>query len=245
MYNFINNLARKVKYPKSSTFINKIINQMYYEQGVSCIRNKDVDYIVVGGNKFYPHEQLWCVTQPEGPWFEGIRETDIALDLGADIGGVTIPLARKCKKVYSVEPVYYEALNNNVKLNSLTNVEVIPYALGKDIGFTSIEYGSGKRSDVPCFPLIEFINKDKIDFLKVDIEGAEWGIPCYPEIRGIRELRIEFHRRRGHKEDKEHVLEWIDWLECNGYKVEVDINVHKEISILFSGVDYMRASKIE
>lgn len=247
MYQLLNKLARKVKYPQRPTLVGKLISQIYYEPGVSRIRDKDVDYVVVGGNKFYPSEQLWCVTQPVGPWFEGTRETDIALDIGADIGGVTIPLAKKCKKVYAVEPIYFKELERNVELNRLGNIEIWPHALGKkDQQSIIIEYGP-YRTQVWSYTLKSLLDLcgGKIDFLKIDVEGAEWDIPLYQEILDIRELRIEFHRRRGHKEDMANLEEWNDWLECNRYEVKLDRDLHKEISILFTGVDYMRASKLE
>jgi len=245
MYELINKLARKAKYSKQIPLFNKVITQMYYEPGVSRIRDKDVDYVVVGGNKFYSHEQLWCVTQPDwNQWLSGVRETDICLDIGADIGGITIPLAKRCKEVTAVEPVWFKELERNISLNKLSNVRVLPIALTRSrTKSIEVKFGSKIRT-VAGWSLLDILaNTGPVDFLKMDIEGAEWSIPLYPEILTIRELRIEFHRRRGHKEDITNLEEWKDWLECNGYEVILDRDLHNEISILFSGIDYMRASK--
>jgi len=36
------------------------------------------------------------------PWFNNIRRDDVVLDIGANIGAITIPLAKKAKKVCAV-----------------------------------------------------------------------------------------------------------------------------------------------
>ena len=231
MHKFLNMLARRIKYPKHSNLLNRIINQMYYSPGEVMIRKKDIDYVVTEKCKFYPSEHLNTLIRTEGnPWFERIKEDDIVLDIGACIGSVAIPLAKKAKKVYAVEPLLYEELQRNIELNKLTNPEVISQGIGK--GETKIEYGdcSGTALLVSLKTLLESINEDRVDFLKMDCEGCEWEVNP-KEVLGIRELRIEFHRRRGER-DTRKVAEWVDFLEHNGYKVDMDTDVHKEASII-------------
>ena len=242
MHKLLNMLARRIKYPKHSNLLNRIINQMYYSPSEVMIRKKDIDYVVMEECKFYPSEHLNTLLRTEGNlWFEGIKEDDIVLDIGACIGSVTIPLAKKAKKVYAVEPLLHKELRRNIELNKLTNIEVIPQGIGK--GETRIEYGncSGTALLVPFKTLLESVNEGRVDFLKMDCEGYEWEVNP-EEVIGIRELRIEFHRRRGER-DTRKVAEWVDFLEHNGYKVVIGRDIHKEASILFDGIDYLRASR--
>ncbi len=241
MYNLLNNLARRVKYPKQPNFLNRIVNQLYHNPDEVMIREKDVDYVVMEGCKFHPSMHLNTLVRMEGnPWFDRVRKEDIVLDIGACIGSVAIPLATKTKKVYAVEPLLHEELQRNIDLNGLTNIEVVPWGVGR--GRMRIEYGSESKvvSLVSFATLLKGVDEGRVDFLKVDCEGCEWGINM-EEVLGIREVRIEFHRRRG-KGDGKKVVEWVDFLGRRGYEVEVEVDVHKEASILFDGIDYLRAS---
>jgi hypothetical protein len=51
---------------------------------------------------------------------------------------------------------------------------------------------------VKTVPLIEYLD-EPIDFLKMNIEGAEWPVLCAaePKIRQIREMVIEYHHLPG------------------------------------------------
>jgi FkbM family methyltransferase len=59
-----------------------------------------------------------------------MRDTDILLDIGAHVGSITIPAARKVKHVFAFESLFTDELRENVRLNGLTNVTIFPLALG-------------------------------------------------------------------------------------------------------------------
>lgn len=241
---FINRIAKGIK--KSP--LRRYFNQLYYDPNTAIIRLKDIDYVVVDGCKFYPSDQLNSVVRPEGEWFEGVRSSDVVVDIGADIGAVAIPLAKKAKRVIAVEPLFADELKRNVDLNGLENVEVLESALGpKDLAILEapiLEYSSKRqRSMVHSFQTLKELVGGHIDFIKVDCEGCEWYITP-EEFRGIREIRIEFHVRRGQKkEDYRKIDQWLGWLNKEGYKVDVNYGVHPEPTILFADSVYLRASK--
>lgn len=110
-----------------------------------------------------------------------IGPDSVVIDVGANIGAFTVPLARMCKKVYAFEPQHsvLEVLRMNTR--NLPNVEVIPHGLGlvheKRYYTPNPEYvGSTKMepdgtAEVEIFPLDSFGIKP--DFIKFDIEGME------------------------------------------------------------------------
>ena len=118
------------------------------------------------------------------------RDSGIEIvDAGAYIGDLTIPLAQLTwvNKVYAFEPQpeVREILEKNIELNSITNIEVMPYALGHmngPISFTpNTALGSpgstqmrlddsgevkGEMRTLDSFGLAP-------QFIKADVEGME------------------------------------------------------------------------
>lgn len=239
-------ILRTLKFSKKPFGLQSLINSAYYNPSEVMVRPKDVDYVVMENCKFYPTEHMNTLVKPLGnPWFEGIGQDDVVLDIGACIGSVTIPLAKKCKKVIAVEPLYWRELEANVKLNNLTNVEVLNIALG-DFKGLEVEYGS-RTSSVICQSFGEILKyASTVDFLKVDCEGAEWSISPL-RLLEIREVRIEYHLPRKGYKDFDKVLGLIrDQFGLLGYKVVLDRDAHKGgFSPEFKEVAYLRASKNE
>lgn len=115
------------------------------------------------------------------------------LDIGANIGNNSIyyALLREAKKVYAFEPIEtsYQILNKNVRLNGLEEtIQTYNFALGEkeskasiscypyhNIGATSLQ--SDENGNLYVKSLDELENegffKEKIDFVKIDVEGFE------------------------------------------------------------------------
>jgi len=218
-----------------------IINSIYYDPRMCQFQGKQVDYVVMDGCKFLPSDELTSLVRPRGPWFEGVRPTDTVLDIGAGIGSVAIPLARKAEKVYALEPLFDYPLKLNVALNDMSRkIDVLPWALS-EIDPIKVSYSS--RTETVHGTTLSNLRKTllSIDFLKVDCEGAEWSIRMC-EVEGIRELRIEWHLRRGKvKQDSNKLNAWVKFLEDKGYLVKLYRNMHKS-DIQFKEIVYMVAS---
>jgi FkbM family methyltransferase len=213
----------RMKHSPKPLGLQGLINTMFYAPDRVQLDTNRFDYVEVDGFKFHVTDQIDSVQRVEGnSWFDGIQKGDVVLDIGANIGAITIPLAKTAAKVIALEPLFYDLLIDNVKLNGYKNVFVYPAGLSDestlDVAFSS------RRQVVNCmtFPEILECIGEQIDFLKVDCEGGEWSInPA--QLKGIRELRLEFHIRRGKIERDTCTLfgDWFDWLTENKYEFEI------------------------
>ncbi len=172
---------------------------------------------------------------PEG--FE-IGSHDTVIDIGAHIGTFTITSARSAREgiVYAFEPVQanYELLLRNIELNNLKNVVPTKTAVAKDTGkgemFVQEDATTGHSFHYRCnrnpvvvdtTSLEGFVDRagiKKIDFLKMDCEGAEYDIltNCPERIFSmIQRIGMEYH----FCEDKKNPQVLVDILEDNGFKV--------------------------
>ncbi len=147
-----------------------------------------------------------------------IETNDIVVDIGANVGVFTMFAAQRTRnKVYSFEPFQgnIEFLNRNVSNNDLSNVFVHSVAVSAENGYTKLflaEIPGGhllfdhnikgkleKYVNVPTITLQYIIDKNnlpKIDFLKMDCEGAEGSIlMSTPKdyLRRINKIAMEFH----------------------------------------------------
>ena len=216
-------LLSKLKRSPKMAGIRKFTNLLYYDPGYVTIKTSNFDTIEVNGCKWYMSDQLVMNQRIKGnPWFWGVRNTDVVVDIGANIGAMTIPYAKVAKKVYAVEPLYYNELEENIRLNGLNNVEVLRCGIGEGQE-AELEFdGRVNRVALLAFKELKEMIGGRIDFLKIDGEGCEWDIPP-AEFKGIRELRIEFHIPRGKvKKYREKFTQYINWMKNNGYDVHIN-----------------------
>ena len=122
--------------------------------------------------------------------FGDIRPGDRVLDIGANVGAFCIRAARYSRNVTAVEPVTFEILEENARINN-AGIRVIRGALGTG-GSADIVWDDC-RSSVPSYPLGALIRMaGGCDFLKCDCEGAEWQIRPR-DLGGIRRIEMELH----------------------------------------------------
>lgn len=123
-------------------------------------------------------------------------EGDVVFDLGANIGTESLLLSKIVGdkgKVFAFEPVTFDILRYNIKINNIKNVEIVPAAVSNVPGHTEIEVregllgstivrGSGPKQQssltrvVPVTTIDDFCAYSKIervDFVKMNVEGAE------------------------------------------------------------------------
>lgn len=129
-------------------------------------------------------------------WCSLIKPDDILVDIGANIGYYTVMGAQKAAKgfVYAFEPSSktYAQLLGNIAANGLPNVEALPMAVGAPAGMQPFYVSgpdntamSGLREAENFSGITEMVNVvsfdewaaanniDRIDYIKMDIEGAE------------------------------------------------------------------------
>lgn len=176
---------------------------------------------------------LLCLKNFQGP-------LDVVIDLGAHAGGFAVYAAKKgAKRVYAYEAdtENFKCLEENIAMNQLKDI-IIPYHRfvaaqsdklyplydGNQSGMHSLYWASNHiRERVKTIAFKEILGEfDKIDYLKIDVEGAEFEfIEPTEEIRTlfqrVRYLDIQYHPQMithfsslGDKVDKE-LLEKIKW----------------------------------
>ena len=196
------------RYVGQNKIIRKVFNKLggvdyaIYDRTNIIVGSKFIDYFVtVDGAKYKVdgHSNFMVEeTRLEYDWSD-IRPNDVVLDIGANIGGFTIGAALKSKHVYAVEPLFYKELEVNVKLNNLSNVTILPFAIG-DGGIVDISFNKVEQKNVLTYTLINLINmirlqsngQHKISFMKCDCEGGEWYIKA-SELDEMRRIEMEIH----------------------------------------------------
>jgi FkbM family methyltransferase len=140
---------------------------------------------------------------------------DVIVDAGANIGLFAIMMARANRncRIVALEPFRenFEFLQANVARACPGNVVCQRTALGaasgrgsmKAVGSRSLDHrleaDSGGQDGVPVVPLsalFELAQRSEVDFLKVDIEGAEHAVfaGVTPELAGrFRHIALEYH----------------------------------------------------
>jgi len=150
-------------------------------------------------NEFYEPEETALIKQLVKPdW--------ICMDIGANIGYFTILMAKQCKFVYAFEP---ELSNvklwlDNIGLNDLIpKTTIYSEAVGDKNGTMPLylcptnngmhrlyksKWCSDKTDTYVYTTQLDDYKFSKIDFIKMDIEGAEYGA-----LNGMVELLIKDH----------------------------------------------------
>lgn len=139
---------------------------------------------------------------------------DVAIDIGAQVGIVSIYLAKRYPflKIYAFEPVpvNFARLQRNLAANGITSVIAINKAItgdgrelklhgdlaGNSGGISAFTGESGPEFIVPSTTLQEVFTENEIRWvtlLKIDCEGAEYEILTPNVLRRVKYLRGEFH----------------------------------------------------
>ena len=159
----------------------------------------------------------------------------VYLDCGANIGNHTIffSLIAKAQKVYAFEGLKdtYTILEKNIQLNHLEHVEAYNYVLGahegyaevasyheENIGGTSFSETSESTSKIKMIKIDDFNIKEKVDFIKMDVEGFEKNV-----LKGMEQLL---------KKDRPILM------------IEIFNENYAEVSALLNSYGYYLAEKI-
>lgn len=173
-------------------------------------------------------------------YFETANKQPIIIDCGANIG-MSCTYFNKIQpqaKIYAFEadPNISQILGKNLTNNGIQNVEIISKAVWKNtdgIEF-AIEgsdgasiYGNGEKIKVESARLRDFILKfDKIDMLKMDIEGAEYEVikDCRNDLKHVDNIFIEYH---SYPNQKQNLGEILEILTENGFRYFINSQVDR------------------
>jgi FkbM family methyltransferase len=120
-----------------------------------------------------------------------LKPGDIAVEAGANIGALTVPIAQRVGRegrVYAFEPqrLVYQMLCGNLALNAIENVFALAVAVGDRAGqvrMPTIHYGEdhnyggvslgNEQGEAVAMGTVDALGLDRLDLLKADVEGAE------------------------------------------------------------------------
>lgn len=161
--------------------------QYNFKLKISPLYDKGIERSIFNKG-IYEEGTLWCFKKI-------LKKGDVVFDIGANIGLTAIYAAKRIGingNVFAFEPMpnTCDILNYNIRLNKLKNITSINVALSDRIGFAEIYdnihinrgaaslYSEKKENGItiPLDTLNNIIYKykiDKIDLIKIDIEGSE------------------------------------------------------------------------
>jgi len=177
-----------------------------------------------------------------------IEEGDVIIEIGANIGYYVLLESKIAKKgkIFAFEPMPFsrKLLTMNVKLNSVENVEIYPFAIGdqngeqdfyiyKEINFSGFNLNPNgnlvSTIKVRAMTLDNFIEKYLGDtlptVLRMDVEGFEYNVikGAMNTIKNCNKLRI-FMEIHPHILSQEQLNEILSILENNNFKIKAVIN---------------------
>jgi len=209
----------------------QILNNMpRYIKSSTNILGKNIDFVdactFIGGYNEIFRDEIYK--------FTCTNETPKIIDCGANIG-LSIIYFKKLfplSEIIGIEadPNIFSVLKSNISSFSLQNIELINKAVwinNDEIQF-SLEGGySGRialhseenKVKIHSVRLKDFLNSH-IDFLKIDIEGAENDVifDCAENLGNIDKLFLEYH---SHIDDKQRLGDILNLLTQNNFKYQI------------------------
>jgi FkbM family methyltransferase len=180
-------------------------------------------------------------------FFRATSESPVVFDCGANLGMATLYFKwlhpKALIEAFEPDPNTFELLRGNVARNRLTDVGIHNCALWNENGnidffvdpsdpgslsmSTNDSRLEGKRIQVPSRKLSEFV-QGPVDFLKLDIEGAEHRVlldlVTSGKINFIREMVIEFHHHIG--KQRSCLASFLQLLEHAGFEYQIHASLY-------------------
>lgn len=157
-----------------------------------------------------------------------LKPTDTVIEIGANIGALTVPLSRHCKKVFAFEPQSenYKLLEKNLIANDVQNVEAFPIAIGSFRGEVAMptlkevdadhgvigDYGGPEVGFGSLVVLQHTLDSLKtlrdIAFIKMDCEGSERDVLVGGEKLIARDKPI-LYMENNRPEKSDELISWL------------------------------------
>lgn len=153
--------------------------------------------------------QLKEIFEEESMKFTSQKKDPVIVDCGSNVGLSVIyfkklfPLSKVI--AFEPDPVLIDCLKENLKKNNISGVELIEKAVwindaGVSFGSDGADGGSvfldKNKIAVPSVRLNQILEKENdVDFLKMDIEGAEIEVflDCEKTIAKVKNIFVEYH----------------------------------------------------
>jgi FkbM family methyltransferase len=167
---------------------------------------------------------------------------DVVIDIGAHIGAFAVRAARLAHRgqvyAYEASSNNYALLTKNRQLNGLENLHVTNRAVSNRHGMlpfytvagngalgSLVQTMNDSREQVQAMPFTDIIAEhgiERVDLLKVDVEGAEYDILLNgPDdmLAKVQRVVLEYHEFRG--EERSH-RDLVQLLRAHGFHVVVE-----------------------
>lgn len=123
-----------------------------------------------------------------------LNKQSVAVDIGANFGCFSVLMANYAKYVYCFEPMLiFKRIIENMELNHFENYSVFNCVVGDEnkdvIANFQEEWSSCSENDLINVKMVtlDSIIKEKIDFIKIDVDGKELLV-----INGMKEILKEY-----------------------------------------------------
>ncbi len=225
-----------VKFRNPMVLINSYLSQTIPKEGKFILRNGTNLFLSKNNHDSITVMVIFCRKE-----YGLIKSGSIVVDIGANIGMFSLYAANSgAKKVFAYEPNIeaFKILCKNIKENKMQDI-IIPFNLGVSDIDNKIVYipkesspynkashspNSNQYVEVKTISLNTIANnvvEDKINFCKIDCEGAEYEI-LYAAAKDTF-ANIELIRMENHKESEKKNL--IKHLDQHGFKLVYEHNL--------------------
>ena len=251
----------RLKTPRFFLWFNKLVFPLFYlrHQGkpVTLVQadSKTRFQTRVNTSDILVVWEIWKAKIYDDPRFP-IRAGDVILDIGAHIGGFAVRAAQLAApgNVYAYEASRsnFDLLAENKALNNVANLHVhhtavsdkrgeMEFFLPGDNGALGslLQDANSPRERVRAVTLADILsenNIEQVDCLKMDVEGAEYGIlaNCSREtLERIRYIVMEYHE---FVDDSRSHRDLVRLLESHGFRVVVEGGIFPQKILFGTGI---------
>lgn len=238
-----NNLLQNLYYGVRS-LAGRWLSNAYHTVGLSTLQIKILKHLPGGQlrSRTILGQPLWFTSPTE--LIHGLKEIFIEriyeqplpenayiLDCGANIGLSVIYLKQLCPSArivaFEPDPANYALLERNVRSFGLNQVELVEAAIWK--ADTTLQFSSagsmGSSIDTQVDGIgvqvkairLKHLLKDPVDFLKIDIEGAEYEVirDAADSLQNVSRMFLEYH---GRFDQNQELLEMLHWVGAAGFQ---------------------------
>lgn len=236
--NLLNNLYQGVK-----SLTGRWLSNPYRTVGLSAWQVKVLKHLPEGKlrSKKILNHSIWFTSPTE--LVHGLKEIFLdriyeqslpeqarILDCGANIGLSVIYLKKLCPGAriiaFEPDPANYALLTKNIRSFELQDVELQEAAIWKEnttlhfssagsMGSSIDTNGSTNGVQVKAVRLKDFL-QSPVDFLKIDIEGAEYEVirDVADSLHQVKRMFLEYH---GRFDQNQELLEMLQWVRNAGF----------------------------
>jgi len=157
--------------------------------------------------------------------FKSQKNSPLIIDCGANIGLSIIYFKQLFPEsaivAFEPDPLNFQILKNNIEKYDFTNVQLLNKAVWKkddvltfsasgSVGSRLVDVNSDseKSIKVESVALSRFLSNNQVDFLKIDIEGAEYEVlfSCKDKLSNVQNIFIEYHSMPNERQSLADIL---------------------------------------